>query len=259
MVMNFLDLFAGIGGFALGAQWAGLRFDNHFFSEIDPFCCEIYGKHYPEAHALGSITELNGRQLVEKYGSDWIITGGFPCQSVSTIGKRKGFADHQKSGLWHHYARVIGEIRPRFVVIENVKGLLSLGFDQVLSDLYKLGYDAEWKTVRACDVGLPHNRQRIWIVAYPQSNGCGTNPEQHQAERNMGTGSKPDRSIDRMVLQALRQTEEATGTSCGEPIVYRANDGLSPELHATYRKRVRALGNSIVPQIAAEIFGRLTI
>jgi DNA (cytosine-5)-methyltransferase 1 len=165
---NYLDLFSGIGGFVLGAYWAGFKFDYHFFSEIDPYCIDLYRKRFPEAIALGDIKEIKGKELVNEYGKGWIVSGGFPCQDISTAGKGAGL-EGSRSGLWYEYARLIGELCPDFAVMENVGALTFRGLDSVLGSLAEIGYDAEWQDIRASDVGAPHRRERIWIVAYPNS------------------------------------------------------------------------------------------
>jgi DNA (cytosine-5)-methyltransferase 1 len=162
--MRFFDLFSGIGGFALGAEWAGLRFDGHYFSEVDPYAIRVYTARFPDAVPLGDIRAIRGADLP---AGDWIIAGGFPCQDISVAGKGAGLAG-ERSGLWYEYARIIGELRPRFAIMENVGALAFRGLDSVLRSLAALGYDAEWQDIRASDVGAPHRRERIWIVAYPE-------------------------------------------------------------------------------------------
>lgn len=158
----FLDLFSGIGGFALGAHWAGLRFDRHYFSEVDDYALRTYSSRFPDAEPLGDIRAIQGDDLPR---GDWIIAGGFPCQDISVAGKGAGL-EGERSGLWYEYARIIGEIRPRYAIMENVGALAFRGLDSVLGSLAALGYDAEWQDIRASDVGAPHRRERIWIVAW---------------------------------------------------------------------------------------------
>jgi DNA (cytosine-5)-methyltransferase 1 len=166
-MMNFyLDLFSGIGGFALGAYRAGLRFDAHCFSEVDPYAVSIYQKRFPEAIPLGDVRKVNYEKLPK---GNWIVTGGFPCQPHSVAGKREGAGDGRD--LWPECARMLGELRPAIAVFENVPGLLiSNGgrfFNRVLSDISQSGYDAEWKIIPASYAGARHERKRVWIVAYP--------------------------------------------------------------------------------------------
>ena len=159
----FLDLFAGIGGFALGAEWAGIKFDAHYFSEVDPYAISVYQHRFPDAIGLGDIKSIGGGQLPT---GDWIIAGGFPCQDISVAGKGAGL-EGERSGLWFEYARIIGELRPKYAIMENVGALTIRGLDRVLGSLSEIGYDAEWQDIRASDVGAPHRRERIWIVGYP--------------------------------------------------------------------------------------------
>jgi len=161
----FLDLFSGIGGFALGTYWAGLRFDEHYFSEVDNYAIRVYQQRFPDAIGLGDIRKIRGQDLPK---GDWITCGGFPCQDISVAGKGAGLAG-ERSGLWFEYARLIGEIRPCYAVMENVGALSFRGLDAVLGSLAEIGYDAEWCNICASDVGAPHRRERIWIVAYPTS------------------------------------------------------------------------------------------
>ena len=219
--MNYLDLFSGIGGFALGAYWAGWRFDRHYFSEIDPWCCRLYQKRFPDAVPLGDIREIDGTALVADSGHGsrqestecdepndtrssrgfgngnpcaWILTGGFPCQDISVAGKGAGI-EGLRSGLWFEYARLIGEIRPRYAIMENVGALTRRGLDRVLGSLAEIGYDAQWSDIRASDLGAPHRRERIWIVAYPESGGLeglwSDAGEPSQSELRDGSSSVP--------------------------------------------------------------------
>jgi DNA (cytosine-5)-methyltransferase 1 len=166
---HFLDLFSGIGGFALGAYWAGLRFDNHYYSEVDKYAIRVYQQRFPDAIGLGDICKISGRGLP---AGDWIISGGFPCQDISVAGKGAGLAG-ARSGLWFEMLRLIGDLQPRFVVVENVGALLVRGIDTVLGSLAEIGYDAEWQIISAASVGAPHRRERVYIVAYPKENGWG--------------------------------------------------------------------------------------
>jgi DNA (cytosine-5)-methyltransferase 1 len=157
------SLFSGIGGFDLGFQRAGI--ETAWQVEIDAYCRRVLARHFPEAERFSDIRECGAHNLKPVD----IISGGFPCQDISNAGKRAGI-DGERSGLWSEYARIIRELRPRYVVVENVAALLGRGMERVLGDLAAIGYDAEWQSIRASDVGAPHRRERIWIVAYPR---CG--------------------------------------------------------------------------------------
>jgi DNA (cytosine-5)-methyltransferase 1 len=162
---NYIDLFSGIGGFALGAHLAGINFENHFCSEIDSYCQKLYKLRFPDSIQLGDVTKIDTNEL-KKYGDNWIITGGFPCQDISIAGKGEGIHG-KRSGLWFEYWRIIRDLRPRFAIMENVGMLVNRGLDAVLSSLSEIEYDCEWQDIRASDVGAPHRRERIWIIAYP--------------------------------------------------------------------------------------------
>ena len=160
--MKHLDLFSGIGGFALAARWAG--FETIGFCEIDKYCQKVLKKNFPDVPIYEDVTKLKGNQFKDIF----LITGGFPCQDISLAGKGAGI-EGKKSGLWSELFRIIGEVRPKFALIENVPALTIRGGTRVIADLTSIGYDTEWQIVGADDVGAPHRRKRIWIVAY--SNG----------------------------------------------------------------------------------------
>ncbi len=161
--MRVLDLFSGIGGFSLGLERAGMR--TVAFCEIEPYCRAVLAKHWPDIPCFPDIRGIDSYQLGRIGGID-VICGGFPCQDISVAGKGAGLAG-ERSGLWSEYARLIGLVRPQYVIVENVSALLGRGLDTVLGDLAALGYDAEWHCIPAAYVGAPHRRDRVWIVAYP--------------------------------------------------------------------------------------------
>lgn len=159
-MLTVLDLFSGIGGFSLGLERTG-GFKTVAFCEIDPFCRKVLAKHWPDVPVHEDITTLRG----EDVGPVDVIAGGFPCQDISTAGRGDGI-EGSRSGLWSEFARLIGELRPRYVIVENVAALLGRGLDRVLGDLAALGFDAEWHGIPIGTLGAPHNRDRIWILAY---------------------------------------------------------------------------------------------
>ena len=232
--MNYLDLFSGIGGFALGVYWAGMKFVNHYFSEIDNYCVELYQKRFPDSIYLGDITKIKPKEL---QSGEWIITGGFPCQDISQAGKKEGI-EGDRSSLWFEYWRIIRELRPRFVIIENVGALTIRGLDRVLSSLAEIGYNAEWQDIRASDVGASHRRERIWIVAYPNS-------ERWVKIEIYNKKSYEDKGIPREYCNTINKTFgriSKTDTS-------GKNDGVP-----YWMDRLKGLGNAIVPQIAELLF-----
>jgi site-specific DNA-cytosine methylase len=168
----YLDLFSGIGGFALGAHNAGFDFEGHYFSDIEEYAVKVYQKRFPCALPLGDIRKVDYGKLPR---GKWIVTGGFPCQPHSTAGKRKGSGD--KRDLWPECERMLRELRPEIALFENVTGLfVSNGgefFNRILSDISKNGYDAEWQVISASEIGAPHIRNRVWITCYVNNRGGG--------------------------------------------------------------------------------------
>jgi DNA (cytosine-5)-methyltransferase 1 len=168
--MNVLSLFSGIGGLDLGLQRAGMTIAGQV--EIDPWCRKILAKHWPEVPRHDDV-----RTCPAWWGSRRadVVCGGFPCQPVSVAGK--GLAQDDPRWLWPAFADTIRAVRPRFVLVENVPGLLGRGMGDVLADLAGLGYDAEWDCLSAADFGAPHLRKRIWIVAYPDRRRLAEQPQ----------------------------------------------------------------------------------
>lgn len=166
--MRVLDLFSGIGGMSLGLARAG--FTTVAFCECKPYCRAILRQTWPHVPIYNDVRELT-KQCLEADGIVCdIIAGGFPCQDVSIAGSKRGLAG-ERSGLWKEFARIVGEVRPRYVLVENTTGLLVWGMDRILGELSALGYDAEWHAIPASAIGAPHRRDRIWIVAYPNAAG----------------------------------------------------------------------------------------
>ena len=161
--MRLLDLFSGIGGFSLGLERSG-AFKTVAFCEIEPYCQKVLAKHWPKVPIYDDVRTITADKLASDGITVDAICGGFPCQDISTAGKGAGL-EGERSGLWFEYARIIGELRPRYVIVENVAALLNGGFDRVLGSLASLGYDAEWHCIPASAVGAPHRRDRLWIVA----------------------------------------------------------------------------------------------
>ena len=170
-MLTFGSLFAGIGGFDLGLERAGMT--CAWQVEREPYAVRVLEKHWPNVRRHDDVCTFPPAE------GDWsvdLICGGFPCQDISVAGKGLGLAG-ARSGLWHQMHRIIGEIRPRFVLVENVAALLGRGMGTVLGDLSEIGYDAEWHVIPASAVGAPHRRERVWIVAYAE---CVGREQQHQ-------------------------------------------------------------------------------
>jgi DNA (cytosine-5)-methyltransferase 1 len=205
-----LDLFTGIGGFSLAASWVwGEELDLAGFCEQDAYCGKVLKKNFPDVPIYPDIKELRG----EWFQDIDLITGGFPCQDISVAGKGAGI-DGKRSGLWTEMCRLIGEVRPRYALIENVPMLIHRGLERVLCDLAEIGYDAEWQVIGADDVGARHKRKRIWIVAHTQSEGreCGSTGKQ---------------GIDSQCRTGLSGRHD-TGTVAeeGETVAYPVSTGL---------------------------------
>jgi len=273
--MNYLDLFHGIGGFALGAHMAGMKFNNHYCSDIEPYAQELYKLRFPDSIQLGDIAKIDTSQLPE---GDWIISGGFPCQDISIAGKGAGIHG-KRSGLWFEYWRIIRDLQPRFAIMENVSALTFRGLDAVLGSLAEIGYNAEWQDIRASDMGAPHRRERIWIVAYPSGAGVklsrrGIQQEckKHEWEEfndvcenvaypGCKHGSERD-TAGMEAYQGQRPHSELYAESSSEghgrpdwsvePDVGRLAHGIPHRVD-----RLKGLGNAIVPQIADLLFRQI--
>lgn len=167
--LKVLDLFSGIGGFSLGLERTG-GFETVAFCEIEEFPRKVLAKHWPGVPIYNDVKTLT-KDVLDRDGiAVDIITGGFPCQDISASGSQGGISAG-RSGLWSELVRLIGELRPNYAIIENVTALLAGDagnwFSTVLSDLAAVGYDAEWHCIEAANLGFPHGRDRVWILAYP--------------------------------------------------------------------------------------------
>jgi len=161
--MKHFDLFSGIGGFALAAQWAGI--ETVGLSEIEPFCCKVLAKNFPGIPNYGDITTLDGRTITAD-----LITGGFPCQPFSQAGKQQGQNDQRH--LWPEMLRIITESKPTYIIGENVSGFINMALEQVCADLESIGFEVVPVVIPACAVNAPHRRDRVWILAHNTSHGC---------------------------------------------------------------------------------------
>ena len=316
--LKILDGFAGIGGFSYAAHKIVGGFETTQFIEIDPYCQKILKKHWPHVPIHDDIKTFTA--YPEQYD---VITGGFPCQDISTAGRGKGITQETRSGLFYELIRVIRMVRPKFVILENVAAILNNGLDIVLGELSEAGYDAEWAVISASSLGACHRRSRWWLVAYPNDNGSSSSEkfrsikktdggvEERKNETSQSQGGSESRDTETVQLNAtdpdslqrldvLRPQPEQTqktskrfgnsdnrfanapdtisqrtqiqyeqrGSSIwnlpssygkkgstlspnwqeyeSEPCLCRGDDGLSNWTH-----RLKALGNSVVPQCAA--------
>ena len=186
MELNHISLFSGIGGDTLSAQWAG--FETVMFVEIDKFCQQILNKHWPDVPVVGDIKGFDGRKYKDTIT---LISGGDPCQPNSIAGKRRGAEDDRY--LWPEMLRVISEVRPTWIIGENVAGIVNMELEQVLSDLEGEGYETQSFIIPACAVNAPHRRDRVWIVAHASPTGTRgeggkTTDEKRRTSENRGEG-----------------------------------------------------------------------
>jgi DNA (cytosine-5)-methyltransferase 1 len=230
--LTFGSLFSGIGGLDLGLERAGMRCEWQV--ENNDFCQKVLAKHWPDVARHGDVRGVGKHNLSRPD----CIAGGFPCQDISDAGKKAGI-DGERSGLWGEFSRIIREIRPRYIIVENVAALTHRGMGRVLGDLAKSRYDAEWQVLPAAAFGAPHLRERVFIVAYRQG-----------------------MRLEKPVLDSLQRRSpfQSRGISTNSPsrnhwqtdqpslvgVVY----GVSEWVH-----RSKGLGNAVVPQVA-EYVGR---
>jgi DNA (cytosine-5)-methyltransferase 1 len=181
MTFRIGSLFSGIGGLELGLERAT---GGHVVWQVerDAWCRRVLAKHWPKAERFDDVCTVGAASLAPVD----VICGGFPCQDISFAGKGAGL-DGERSGLWYEYARIVRELRPRIVVVENVAALLVRGLDAVLGTLASLGYDAAWDCVPAASVGAPHRRDRLFVVAWRNLADAGLHGRDGDAERDGGT------------------------------------------------------------------------
>lgn len=270
--MTHGSLFSGIGGFDLAAEWAG--WENLFNCEWEEFPRKVLNHHFPNAKQYEDIKDLDA---TDYNGRIDVLSGGFPCQPFSVAGQRKGTDDPRH--LWPQMLRVIGECKPRWVVGENVRGLVNwsngLVFEEVCSDLEALGYSVQSFIVPACSVNAPHRRNRVWIVAHNHNRD--RRKERFQAGREVdvhsikGKGNASDtrrvgspfemadRELEGRVRSTKRDQRNQWDSFPTVPPICGGDDGLPKELDGiTFpkwrRESIKAYGNAIVPQVAHRIF-----
>jgi len=295
--LRHVDLFSGIGGFALAARWAGL--ETIQFVEIDPFAQRVLRKNFPDVPIHTDIRDFDATQFQRTF----LLTGGYPCQPFSQAGKRGGEGDDRH--LWPEMLRVIRECRPTWVLAENVAGHITMGLDTVLVDLESEDYSTRTFVIPACATDAPHRRDRVWIVAYSSRvRWSGRNNENAQGQgralqvEGSGAGHQSGVLADSKELhgnerrehpeQGQRQVSESGECGGSEDVAYSNSTGCQeqwrtisdgeeqsaaecrgrwkPEpsvgrvAHGIQSRvdRLRGLGNSIVPQVAYEIIRAIT-
>lgn len=234
------SLFSGIGGLDLGLERAGMQVI--WQSEIDPFACKVLKKHWPDVPNHGDIKQIDWSKIERPD----VICGGYPCQPFSTAGKRKGTDDPRH--LWPWVLDAISGLRPRYALLENVRGHVSLGGISVIGDLASIGYNAEWRIVSAASVGANHRRDRLIIVAYPNNTTGGAS--EHDAHQNRTETSQKREIFLRVEPGRFSSIPRWWET---EPDVGRVADGVP-----NWLDRIRGLGNAVVPQVA-EVIGRMIV
>ena len=207
MVLKLLDAFAGIGGFSYAAERLVGGYETKQFIEIDKYCQSVLKKNFPNIPIHDDIKTFKAER-----GEYDVLTAGFPCQDISVAGQQRGIGEGTRSGLFYEVIRLIREIRPKFVLLENVRNLLSHQggetFQEVLFQIAKAGYDAEWSVVSAKDVGACHKRERVWIIAYPNSEYEDRTEGTFQTGRDSITSSTSSNSNGMLGLDLLRQQSE---------------------------------------------------
>ena len=274
MTLRLIDTFSGIGGFSYAAEKLVGGFKTVAFVECEPFCQKVLKKHWPHVEQFHDIRTYNP----EPYSAD-IICGGFPCQSISNAGKREGITETSQSGLWYELHRVICLLQPRYVVLENVSAILSKGLGIVLGNLAEAGYNCEWCCIPATFIkGACHQRDRWWLVAYSTSVSNGSQIEIQargdtvirrpttNTEGSEGNGNETIAKYGKARTQEIfrdrnggkntytwRNTPHELRGDWREwsikPVICRDPNGVPSGVDRT--KRLKALGNSIVPQVAA--------
>lgn len=260
--MNHGSLFSGIGGFDLASELMG--WNNIFHCEINPFGQKVLKYYWPKAISYEDITKTD---FTIHRGNIDILTGGFPCQPYSTAGARKGKEDSRH--LWPQMLRSIREIKPRWVVGENVPGIVNWDngyfFDEIQFDLENEGYEIIPFSIPACSIGADHIRERIWFIAYSErmgrkdvqsDNGCGNNEIKHTKGRGQKTKewNKKANELDTSCNTFLRFQE----MYC-QPAIFSMDDALPFELDGItvpkwIEESIKAAGNAIDPQVALQIF-----
>lgn len=239
--VKLLDLFSGIGGFSLGLEAAG--FETVAFCEISAPCRRLLAHHWPKVPCYEDIKDLTADRLARDGITVDAICGGFPCQDISVSNPFAAGIEGARSGLWGEYARLIGELRPRIVFVENSPMLLSRGMGRVLGDLASLGYDAQWDCISGCHVGAPQIGERLWLCASPMREGW-------QRREQYVSASRVSRQASTISGDGFAHARRVVVGDCSG---LRTDHGFSVTME---RAAIHGLGNAVIPQVA-EALGRI--
>lgn len=238
------SLFSGIGGFELGAKMSGI--DTIWNCEFEEHNRNILKKNFPKTQQFTDVRDLHNPPYVD------IISGGFPCQdlSISNVSNKSLWKNGkvigikgERSGLWSEMWRIIGKIRPKFVLIENSPMLLVRGFEQVLCDLSQIGYVCEWQCLFASQFGYNHKRERFFAIAYPSEIRCPNNTSIFRELREVLQERTPRQNSLSMPIERINSKSNFG--------ILRMDDGFSKELD---KRRIEMLGNAVIPEIAHYLF-----
>ena len=266
MTLKLIDCFSGIGGFSYAAEKLVGGFKTVAFVECEPYCQKVLKKHWPTVPIYDDIKTYNPKPY-----SASVVVGGFPCQDISVAGRQRGITKETRSGLFFELMRIICLVRPQYVVLENVAAILNNGLDIVLRELSQAGYDAEWAIISASSVGACHQRSRWWLIAYPTSSGTWENEHRLwrqsqrgclQADRDSNqqiskfTSNPSSKRLQRKVFKEMeskiwssehtRRLNPDWRSYASKPIFSGRSNGIPNRVDRTI-----ALGNSVVPQVAA--------
>lgn len=235
--LRILDAFAGIGGFSLAAERLVGGFETTQFIELNPFCQSVLSKHWPGVPIHADIRTF--KATLNQFD---VLTAGFPCQDISKAGKQRGLQG-ERSGLFYEIMRLVGEIKPKFILLENVAFLYSMhngeAFQEIVYQITKAGYGMEWACISAKDLGAPHKRERAWIIAYANS-----------LRLEGQVWEKPH--CPTWTEETGRRLDPAWRRYLCKPTICRNDDGFSSRVD-----RYKALGNAIVPLAATPALNRI--